>query len=52
MESVVDFFSDVVPQVIYYYLFSCVATRGKFNNVSARERSLFWYLSLFVMCKA
>ena len=27
-------------------------TRGQFNNVSARRRSLIWYLSLFVMCKA
>ena len=26
--------------------------RGKFNNASARERLLFWYLSLFVMWKA
>ena len=26
--------------------------RGEFNKASACERSLFWYLSLFVMCKA
>ena len=27
-------------------------TRGEFNNWRARGRSSFWYLSLFVMCKA
>ena len=32
--------------------FSILYTRGEFNKASARERSLFWYLSLFVMCKA
>ena len=29
-----------------------ILTRGEFNKASASERSLFWYLSLFVMCKA
>ena len=27
-------------------------TWGEFNNAIAQKRSLFWYLSLFVMCKA
>ena len=25
-------------------------TGGEFNNASVRGRSLFWYLSLFIMC--
>ena len=27
-------------------------TRGEFNNASLHGRSLFWYLSLCIMCKA
>ena len=27
-------------------------TGGEFNNANVRGRSSFWYLSLFIMCKA
>ena len=38
-------------RLIFFYLNLC-NSRGEFNNASARGRSLLWYLSLFIMCKA